>query len=444
MNRRFGGVILAGLLLAGLLLLPLARPARAAESRTGETIVIAAGEVVDDDLYVTANRFVLNGTVTGDVLVLGSTIEINGTVGGDLLAAGQSILVSGNVEDDARIAGAVLTLGDHARLADDLVAAGASLEARSGSTVAGDLLFAGAQALLAGEVTEDVLIGASSLALQGRVGGDVTASVEAARETPEVSPFSFFPNMPQMPLVPSGLTFSPAASIGGALTYTSPAQATIPEGLAAGGTHFNAPTPEETRPAQPQPSPAAQRVLQAVRRLAALILVGLLALWLFPRGLARAIDTFRTRPLPSLGWGLLGWIVVLFGLLLILLAMIVLAILLGILTLGGLVGATLSIGGVSLAVGITSFGLLLSYGSYLVLAIWIGQLILGRIRPAWGAGRVAPMILGLFLIVLLAAIPILGPVVRVVTVLLGFGAIALTLWEALRPRIQGRLAPAAV
>jgi len=444
MKHRLGAVVVAGLLLASVLLLPLVSTARAAESRTGETVIIAAGQVVNDDLYVTANRFVLDGTVKGDLIVFGSTIEINGTVEGDLLGAGQSITVRGTVQDDARIAGAVLTLDEHARLGDDLVAAGASLEARSGSAVAGDLLFAGAQALLAGDVAEDVLIGVGSLALQGSVGGNVTASVEAAENAaPNFTPFSFMPNMPQMPSVPGGLTVSPTATIGGKLTYTSPAKAAIPEGVIAGGTKYNAPPPKEGQPARTQVPSAVSRVLDAVRRLAALVIVGLLALWLFPRGMARATELLRTRPAPSFGWGLVAWVGFFFGLLLVLLATIVLAIVLGILTLGSLVGTTLAVGGVLLGAGATAFSLLVKYGSYLIVALWLGQWILGRLRAEWGARRVGPMLLGLFLIVLLAAIPILGILVRIVTVLLGLGAIALACWEILRPRLQGMGQPAA-
>ncbi len=62
-----------------LLALTFATPAYAFDGRSGENVVIKANEVIEDDLYVTANNFVLNGTVKGDLIVFGATITINGS-----------------------------------------------------------------------------------------------------------------------------------------------------------------------------------------------------------------------------------------------------------------------------------------------------------------------------------------------------------------------------
>ena len=121
-----------------ILALSLAAPGQAFDGRTGEDIVIKADEVVNDDLYIIANNFTLDGTVKGDLVVFGAVITINGTVEGDLIAAGRSIVINGTVADDVRIAGAILQVGKDASLGDDLVAAGASLESQGGSKVDGD------------------------------------------------------------------------------------------------------------------------------------------------------------------------------------------------------------------------------------------------------------------------------------------------------------------
>jgi cytoskeletal protein CcmA (bactofilin family) len=129
-------MVLAGLLLVALFAVP---TVRAFEGRGGDVVIIAAGDVIEDDLYVAAGEFTLDGTVKGDLVVVGSTVTINGTVEGDLTAAGQSVIVNGSVEDDARIAGFALTVqGD---VSDDVIAAGFSLEGREGSSVGGDVLY---------------------------------------------------------------------------------------------------------------------------------------------------------------------------------------------------------------------------------------------------------------------------------------------------------------
>jgi len=75
--------------LLAILVLTFTRPASAFDGRSGENIVIKSDEVIDDDLYVTAGTFVLDGTVNGDLIVVGQTLTINGKVDGDVMAAGQ-------------------------------------------------------------------------------------------------------------------------------------------------------------------------------------------------------------------------------------------------------------------------------------------------------------------------------------------------------------------
>jgi phosphate-selective porin len=125
--------VLTGLTIIALLTLTIVTTARAFEARTGEDVVIAAGEVIEDDLYVSAVTFTLDGTVQGDLIVVDQIITINGTVEGDLIAAGQAIIVNGTVMDDIRISGATFFVGEQASIGDDLFGAGYSLETRSGS-----------------------------------------------------------------------------------------------------------------------------------------------------------------------------------------------------------------------------------------------------------------------------------------------------------------------
>ncbi len=86
-----------------------------AEVRQGNEVTIAEDEVIDDDLYVFAQKVTVNGTIKGDLIVFAQQININGSVDGDLIAAAQQVLVNGKVSDDARIAGQVLTLQGEAR-----------------------------------------------------------------------------------------------------------------------------------------------------------------------------------------------------------------------------------------------------------------------------------------------------------------------------------------
>ena len=165
---------------------------QAFEGRGGDVVVIEADEVIEDDLYVGAGEFRLDGTVKGDLFVVGGTLTINGVVEGDLVAAGQSVIVNGTVADDARIAGYALIV--EGQVADDLIAAGFSLGNQSDSNVGGDLLYGGYQALLAGTIGGDVEIGGGAVEIAGAIEGD--AKVDVGGTDPDEGMPPGFPFMP--------------------------------------------------------------------------------------------------------------------------------------------------------------------------------------------------------------------------------------------------------
>src|ERR671910_2309946 len=215
-------LVVAGLaLLVGLIT---ASTAWAVETRSGDSVVIGPDEVLEDDLYVTANNVVIDGTIRGDLVAFGQSITVDGTVEGDLIAAGRSVEIRGMVEDDARIAGQTLLLGEGAEVGDDLIAAGFSLQNVPDSAVGGTLLYAGYQALLQGIVGEDVNAAANGLELGGEVGANVDAEVDGEDGGPP--PFLFAPQA-DLPTVDPGLTLTDSATVGGDLTYESSTEARI-------------------------------------------------------------------------------------------------------------------------------------------------------------------------------------------------------------------------
>ncbi len=419
--RGLGLVVLAALVLAAL-----APAARAFESRSGDTVVIGAGEVVNDDLYVSAGTFTLDGTVKGDVVVVGGTITINGVVEGDLIGAGQSIIINGLVQDDARVGGAAITLGAKGQVGDDLVGAGWSLDTQPDSTVGGDLVFAGQQALLAGTVTGDVDAAVGSLKLTGAVGGNVDAVVGGPSDRPPFSPFMFMPNAPTIPSVPGGLTVE-GAEIGGTLKYTSPQQYQVPESVRSEYTPPPVQPGEEA--ARATRSPVLVWLLGFVRGFVALLLAGLLLVWLAPRFTNGLVEALAAKPLPGLGWGfviLIGFFVLVP---LVLAVLIALAALFGFLTLGSLTTLAILLGLLLLFALVVAFILIVSWLSRIVVSIWLGRLILHKFKPDWANHRIWPLLIGLIIIVLLSTIPFLGGLVGLLISLWGLGAVWLW-WRA--------------
>jgi cytoskeletal protein CcmA (bactofilin family) len=425
-----------------LVLFTLVPVALAFESRGGDTVVIGAGEVIEDDLYVGANRFTLDGTIKGDLIVFGTTIEINGTVEGDLIAAGQSVTVRGTVTDDARIAGMALTLDSEAQVSDDVVAAGFSIEDK-GSSVGGDFIYFGYQALLAGEVAEDLTVAANGLQLSGSVGGDVKADIGEAEEGPPPTFFmTFMRDVPAMPSVPVGLTVDEGARIGGKLDYTSAREWSVPAGAVAGAITRHKPEVEVKEEVVVSPAQrAAAWFLGHLRRLVTLLLVGLLMVWVVPGWTKQVAGALQAKPLPSLGWGVVSIAVFILALLVILITTIIVAVVLGVITLGGLAGTTVWTGILTMALLAFFFSIAVTYITKVVVSFLGGRLILACLKPDWAEGRIWPLVVGVVLFIIITAIPILGWLVKLVVVLLGLGALWLLGRDVYRQR---RAAPVGV
>jgi len=417
------------LAIAGIALLTifLAVPtARAFEGRGGDVIIIEADEVIDDDLYVGAREFTLDGTIKGDLVVVGGTIEINGSVEGDLIAVGQSVVVNGTVEDDARIAGYALTVGGE--VTDDLIAAGFSLENESRSNVGGDLVFVGYQALLAGDVAGNVDVAGGAVELAGTVGGNVAVDVGGAEPgAPSPAQFMFMPNVPALPTVPTGLTVNERAHIAGHLQYTANAEANIPADAVAGETDFTQYIPEVKPEATPAaPSPAARAgvwFVRQLRRLITLLLIGAAMMWLVPDWTRKVATIVQTRPLPSLGWGVVAIAAFALAMLVLVIATVLLAIVFGVVTLGELAGRFAALGGIVMGTATFGFSITWAYVTRIVISLLLGQLIFRLFKSTAAEHRWWPMLLGVLIFVIITAVPVLGWVATLGTVLLGLGAI---------------------
>jgi cytoskeletal protein CcmA (bactofilin family) len=417
------------LLMGFLVVLPvllLVSPVWAVESRSGNEVVIGADEVIEDDLYVTANEVVMEGTVEGDLIAFGSSIAVDGTVEGDLISAGQSVEIGGTVEDDARIAGQTLLLGEGGEVEDDLIAAGFSLENVPGSAVGGTLLYAGYQALLQGTVSEDVNAAANGLELGGEVGANVDAEVDGEDGGP---PSFLFALQADVPAIESGLTLTDSAVVGGNLTYESGTEARIDPQAQIEGEVIG-----EERPAEAEEDTYtfADAVFDNLRSFVALLLVGLILIWIAPNWVRRRASAVLDRPLVSLGWGVLGLVAFLVLGIVILLVTVLLGVILSLLTLGGLVALIVVLGLLAEVALVLAFWVYTNYLAQIVVSFLAGVLIVEAVGPGRGRERVLPLVVGVILYVLLRAIPVLGSLVVLTVVLLGLGALSRWFWTKLR------------
>lgn len=434
------------------LVLGLANVVLASDVRGGDTITIGKNEVIDDDLIITGQTVIVDGTVNGDLVVTGGTIVINGTVNGSLLMAGQSMTINGTVGGSLYDAGASLTLGPQAVIARNLFFGGYSLMTAPGSVVKRDGAMGGYQAILKGEIQRDLRAGLGALALDGSVGRNAYVAVADPSTTVQPTFWRSFTETELPATIQPGLRIGAAAKIAGKLNYTSPSeQAGAIGAQPLGGVAYSKPTPNAMggnaamlTPVQP-PNPGAGWIWSRLRELVTLLAVGGLALWLLPKLFQRVVAHVRADPLPSTAW---GFAVLILGYLAAFLAtalFIVLIIGLGRLTLAGLAWGAFWSGTVGLGAFFTFFTISVAYGSKLVVAYPVGRWLLHRFQgetaaqlTGWQQGW--PLLLGVVLYVLVAGIPYLGFVVSVVVTLLGLGA----MWLSLRERTHKSVAPTLV
>jgi hypothetical protein len=178
-------------------------------------------------------------------------------------------------------------------------------------------------------------------------------------------------------------------------------------------------------PAGEQREPTlADRLLDVVRRYVSLLVIGVLLVWLLPRLVRGAADSARRRILPSLGFGVLGFIGVIIGLVLLLLVTILVAVVLGLLSLGSLTGITLFAGLLVAAILVFLFVLAIAFAAQAVVGLALGRLVVRGEGHSFGS-TLGALAVGLLVVVLVAAIPVVGGWLEALLVLVGLGALLL-------------------
>jgi hypothetical protein len=197
---------------------------------------------------------------------------------------------------------------------------------------------------------------------------------------------------------------------------------------------------------QPAPAPKLSTggpVADALRHYVAVLLLGLLALWLLPRSLRAAAEAVRTRPLAVAGSGLVGLLGYVLALVALLAVMIALAIAFGVLTLGTLV--VIDVVAWILASVVLTFAFILAaaFLSVAVVGLTLGRLVL----PSGGVDRwyeLAALALGSAIVVLVTSLPVIGPWAEVVVIVVGLGGPLLAGWTAWRGGHGGPTQPVPV
>jgi cytoskeletal protein CcmA (bactofilin family) len=357
--------------LVGLVLALTPSPAAAADIRQGQDITIGPSETIEDDLYAVGTNISINGTIHGDLIAAGNNISVDGTVTGDVIAAGNSIAIRGQVGGSVRAAGNMIVLDG--KVTNDLIFGGSEVTILSNGRVGRDAVIGSANATITGQIGRDLQAGSTNLKIDGGVGGNVLATVDR-------------------------LQLTDRATIGGNLKYTSKNEAQIANASAVKGSTERQ-VPQDSR--APLVTGPAALVVEWLKGLIGLLILGILVVFFFPGFSRRAGEALVRSPWLTLAIGAL----VLIGLPIV--AIVFFAV-------GALIGGWW-IGFVVLALFVVVLAL-----SIPVAAVGVGGALLRMTRrpvPVWLA-----LFIGLIVLLLVALIPILGGLVIFCALLFGMGA----------------------
>ncbi len=370
--------------LALLLTLIIATPALAFDYRTGTNVTIGSGETVNDDLYLFGTNITIDGTVNGDIFAFGQSVYLNGAINGSVTTAAQTIRINGRVSRSVRAAGYTIDVGG--TIERDLVAAGSTVNVARSARIGGDLILGAQTSNIDGTIVGDIKADSTKITLSDGVGGNVEITSDQ-------------------------VIITSTADIRGNLTYTSQNEASIQSGSRVGGT---------TSHKQPEPARSARNffvvgivgtIIGRIFWFLTLFVIGLILILVVPKFVSVLANAIRRSPASTLGWGALLLFITPIA------AIIVMFTIIG-----------LPLGLISLVL----WGIAV-YLSEIPVALILGWLILRGNRDLGSRGiMVGAFALGLFIISLITAIPIVGWIIWLFVAMFGLGTL-ISAWRG--PRI---------
>ncbi|HUV16179.1 MAG TPA: polymer-forming cytoskeletal protein [Pelolinea sp.] len=429
----------------------------AAEFPKGERI--PAGETVNDDVFISGENVVVDGTVNGMLFASGTTITVNGTVTGDALLMGETIVVSESAVIDGNlfIAGGKLTvngkvtgslfggsaameLGPNADVSWNFYYGGYSLDMRKGSSVGKDLYAGGFQAVISGNIERDLSIGAAAIVLNGAVGRNATLDVGEVEDTGDAASFMYFnPYLSRYvdTTIEPGIRVADSASVGGKMTYTSSQNVNVAlDAVTSGMVVYQTPVPyEQDTPKVKYEGEVREfdrgfpagfffgaAALRVVRNFLKLMALGALALWLLSKPFKKLVDAAYKEPLKAIGWGFVLVAIGFLSIFIVPLVFVLVGVLIGFLSLGSLLYFWFGIVGSVLALAFMLFFFAVITISKLLAAYMFGKWLMTGLFKQQEEKPWLNLLLGVFLYVVIRAIPVIGFLAALTAILIGSGA----------------------
>ncbi len=348
--------------------------AYATEIITENNVIIAQGEIIDDDLIVIGENIRIFGKVKGDVIAIGIDIIIDDGIDGDITALGEKISIKGDIGDDLFVAGSDIDI-DGPDL-DNAMVFGSDIKIGKDTNIRRDLLIIGTIINIEGMINKDARLYGNDITISGDIGGNVTVESES-------------------------LTILPSTAISGDLNYTGPEEADINDiSSIKGDIIYN-------QKIKPQKS-YLDSIKISIEFMLPLLLIGFLIIYFMPGFIERTDKIIRTRTLTSIISGITGLIIIPIVSILMIITII----------------------GIPISLMILALYIMGLYISKIFIGITLGQYIL-KISGRKKQTKYLCLIVGLVALELLFMIPFISCLAKLIALVLGFGALIIARYEIL-------------
>ncbi|MBN1563149.1 MAG: hypothetical protein JXA10_04875 [Anaerolineae bacterium] len=404
----------------------------------GDRCEVAEDAILAEDFYFLCRILDVKGTIDGDLIGAAAEVIIHPSarITGDLWVGAGKLEIMGKIGDDIHFGGLTIRVEEGVIFTNtdvDLTSIALNTEIQASASLPGDLMVYGYQAKIMGAIGGDVDFGGEALLIDGVVRGRIDAEVGDPRRGTDV------PNLPiyDISFEDPGLWIGEDAHISQNVSYRATAPSVIPLDVVRGTIRFDQTggQPDITKVAQADD--AAKIMLDYIRAsfndAITLLVLGIVGLRFVPRLIKRPARHVRQRTIPTIGWGVMTFIlsipvvvgVLLLGLLIVLVLYLLqlseLMLLIGI----GVVILTLVMVGVSI--------FLLYFMGRVIVSFMIGELIERYVLHSYELDEfqqlVVTLALGVITYTLIANVPLpgVGLIVELITALAGAGAVVMYL-----------------
>ncbi len=318
------------------------------------------------DVYLTGEDVTIDYVVDGNVYVLADTVTIKSQIGGDAFICAGTI----NIEEEGYIYSNLFALTEKLNI----------------SGIVYDLYTFAQEVNVKGYIYRDIRVGADTLNIDGKIGRN--AFVEANSIN-----FMSQNNSETEGSATQGI-------VNGDFNYSSSKEVQIPEGAVAGKVNF-----EKAKADKEKKDMISDYLFSVLGFVATVIIIWLICLWRAPKFLENSLELIKNKMLPVIGYGILTPIV----------ASIAIVILM-------MLGITLKIAFIALGLLIIAFAI-----SKVIFIIAINNLICEKLKIEKNFPKFYILALSAIVFCLIALIPYIGGLVKLVAGIIGIGILFINL-----------------